>query len=318
LVSLAGLGIVVYVLQGIDLAKTGEALLEASPIYLGLGLVLVAFSALLRTVRWGFLLRPRKDIPWLALVSPLLIGYAIGNITATGLGGIPRSMLVARKEGMDTAFVLGTVMLEFVLDAAVVVSWATVAGFLMVLPPALSPLPYLLALFALSIYLLIIAFRRRRSILLRVLPLGRLAPLAQRLPEAVRAGWQGFLDGLSVPLNHGPILIPLSIITLCVWVVESLLFWVLILAVGIPLALPAGSAVMAFTHVVIGIPSLPGFVGTLDAAALTSLQTLGFAGARALSSTLVIHAYLIVPLTVAGALFAWREGVTLAWRGTNR
>ncbi len=59
---------------------------------------------------------------------------------------------------------------------------------------------------------------------------------------------------------------------------------------------------------------MPGFVGTLDAAALTSLGTLGLDGARALSYTLIVHAYLIVPLTLVGALMAWREGIALTWR----
>ncbi|MDP2728288.1 MAG: lysylphosphatidylglycerol synthase transmembrane domain-containing protein, partial [Dehalococcoidia bacterium] len=266
LVSLVGLGIVAWVLRGIDLAETGEALLGARLPYLGLGLLLVATSLFVRTLRWKYMLSPRKSIRLSVLVGPLAIGYAIGNVTATGIGAIPRSLLITRKEGLPTSYVLGTVLIEFVIDAAVVVSWAAIVAFFVELPPVLTPLPYLLALLAICIYLIILAFKRRRSFLIKILPLMRLAPLVARLPQEVGQGWAGFQEGASAFLNHPPTLMRVGILTILVWVVESLLFWVLMLAVGIGASLPQGSVVMAFTHVVIGIPSLPGFVGTLDAA----------------------------------------------------
>lgn len=316
LVSLAGLAIVAWLLQGIDLAETGRAILGADLSYLGIGLLLVASSLFVRTLRWSCMLAPRKAIPVSALVGPLAVGYAIGNVTATGIGAIPRSLLVTRKEGVATSYVLGTVLLEFVLDAAVVVSLAAVGSFLVreSLPPALAPMPYLLSLFALAIYLIILGFKRRRSLIASLLPLHRLAPLAERLPWDVKEGWQGFQEGASAFLNEPGTFLRVALLTICVWVVESLLFWVLMLAVGIDASLSQGSVVMAFTHVVIGVPSLPGFVGTLDAAALTSLGTLGLVGARAVSYTVIVHAYLIVPLTLAGALMAWREGMSLTWK----
>lgn len=314
LVSLAGLGIVVWVLRGIDLAETGKVLLEARLPYLGIGLLLVATSLFVRTLRWGYMLAPCKSISVGSLMGPLAVGYAIGNVTATGIGAIPRSLLITRKEGVPTPYVLGTVVLEFVMDAAVVVTLAAVASFFVKLPPALAPVPYLLSLFALAIYLIILGFKRRRSLLAQLLPLHRLAPLVGRLPDEVRLGWQGFQEGASAFLNNPGIFLRVALLTMCVWVVEGLLFWVLMLAVGMAASFPQGGVVMSFTHVVIGVPSLPGFVGTLDAAALTSLGTLGLDGARALSYTLIVHAYLIVPLTLVGALMAWREGIALTWR----
>ena len=312
LISLAGLGIVAWVVQGIDLAETGSAILGASLPYLALGLLLFGIGVFLRIVRWRYMLSPRKLVSLRALVTPLAIGYAIGNVTATGVGAVPRSMLVARTEGMPASYVLGTVLLEFVMDAAVVVSWAAVASFLVDLPPALAPLPYLLALFAVVIYLVILAFKRRRSLLARALPLSR---LIDRLPAEWRQGWVGFQEGASEFLNRPSTVSRVGILTMLIWIVEASLFWVLMLAAGIGASWAQGSVVMSFTHVVIGIPSLPGFVGTLDAAALTSLGTMGLDGARALSYTLIVHAYQIVPLTVAGALMAWREGFGLTGKG---
>lgn len=313
-ISLIGLGVVVYVLRGIDLLQTVETMAEAHPVYLTAGLFLIAVSVFLRTLRWGYMLTPQRPVSLTTLAGPLMIGFAIGNITATGIGSIPRSILVARREGMGTPFVLGTVLLEFVIDAAAVVSWAALTSFLIVLPEAVKPLRFLLVLFALCIYLVILAFRRRRSLLAPVLPLSRLAPLASYLPPEIGGGWEGFLAGASAFLNHPRVLLKVAVLTLGVWVVESLLFWVLMLSVGIGASLFQGSVVMAFTHVVIGVPSLPGFVGTLDAAALTAMSTMDLAGPKALSYTLIVHAYLIVPLTLAGAILAWREGIALAGR----
>lgn len=313
LVSLVGLGIVVWVLQGIDLEETGRAVLTAQVPYLALGVLLVVASVYSRTLRWKYMLAPRRSIPLGALFGPLTIGFAVGNVTATGLGAIPRSLLVTRKSGVPASFVLGTVLLEFVLDAAVVVSWAAVASFAVNLPPALAPMRYVLSVGAACIYLVILAFRRRRSLLTRILPVGRLAPLVSRLPEEWLEGWDGFQEGASAFLNNPSIFLKVAVLTLWIWVIEALMFWVLMLAAGLDASLWQGSFVMAFTHTVIGVPSLPGFVGTLDAVALTSLGAMGLVGARALSYTLIVHAFLIAPLTVVGGLMAWREGTSLNW-----
>ncbi|MDO8691032.1 MAG: lysylphosphatidylglycerol synthase transmembrane domain-containing protein [Dehalococcoidia bacterium] len=313
LVSLAGLGIVVWVLQGIDLEETGRAVLTAQVPYLALGVLLVAASVFSRTLRWKYMLAPRRIVPLGELFGPLTIGYAVGNVTATGLGAIPRSLLVTRKSGVPASFVLGTVLLEFVLDAAVVVSWAAVASFVVDLPSALAPMRYVLSVGAACIYLVILAFRRRSSLLTRILPVERIAPLVSRLPAEWLEGWDGFQDGASAFLNSPSIFLKVAVLTLWIWVIEALMFWVLMLAAGLDASLAQGSFVMAFTHTVIGVPSLPGFVGTLDAVALISLGAMGIVGARAFSYTLIVHAFLIVPLTVAGGLMAWREGISLNW-----
>lgn len=313
LVSLAGLGIVAWVLRGIDLPETGRAVLSAQVPYLALGGLAVAASMLVRTLRWKYMLVPRKPISLGSLFGPLAIGYAIGNVTATGIGAIPRSLLVAQREGVPASYVLGTVLLEFVLDAAIVVSWAAAASFLVSLPPALAPLPYILGVFALVIYLIIFAFHRRQSLLLRAIPGGRLASLASGLPEEWKEGWSGLKEGASAFLNQPAVLMRVGLLTILVWMIEAFMFWVLMLAAGLSASPAQGSVVMAFTHVVIGVPSLPGFVGTLDAAAVTSLGIIGIEGPRAVSYTLIVHAFLIVPLTVVGGLMAWREGVSLSW-----
>ncbi len=312
LVSLAGLGIVVWVLRGIGLEETGQAVLTAQVPYLALGLLLVVASVHGRVLRWKYMLVPRRNVSLGELFGPLTIGFAVGNVTATGLGAIPRSLLVTRKTGVPASFVLGTVLLEFVLDAAVVVSWAAVASFVVDLPPALAPMRYVLTLGAACIYLVILAFKRG-SILTRIVPLGRLAPLVSRLPVEWQEGWAGFREGASAFLNSPAVFLKVAGLTLWIWVIESLMFWVLMLAAGLDASWWQGSFVMAFTHTVIGVPSLPGFVGTLDAVALTSLGAMGMEGARALSYTLIVHAFLIAPLTIVGGLMAWREGISLNW-----
>jgi glycosyltransferase 2 family protein len=59
------------------------------------------------------------------------------------------------------------------------------------------------------------------------------------------------------------------------------------------------------------LPSAPGYIGTFDAPGIALLQAYGVNGAVAAGYTLVLHGALWLPITLVGAFFFMREGLSL-------
>ncbi len=61
------------------------------------------------------------------------------------------------------------------------------------------------------------------------------------------------------------------------------------------------------------IPSAPGYIGTFDAPGIAVLSAFGVDQGVAAGYTLVLHAALWLPITLLGAYYMIREGIS--WKG---
>ena len=73
-------------------------------------------------------------------------------------------------------------------------------------------------------------------------------------------------------------------------------------ALGIALPPAAWAAVFVVVNLAIALPSTPGYVGAIEAAAVFALTALGVEAEQALAAALLYHAVHFVPTTVLGAL----------------
>ena len=111
----------------------------------------------------------------------------------------------------------------------------------------------------------------------------------------------GALGGLALVAVFG--------VTLWIWILETIKYWLVSFAfpdlhlsyVGILLM---GGAVNLLT----ALPSLPGYIGTFEVG-IKILESIGAPSAPAGSYILVLHAILLIPVTLLGLLFMAREGI---------
>ena len=101
---------------------------DADPGWVALLVVFVAVDILLRAVRWRVLLAPIARGPVQATSSrSLLVGYLANNILPARLGEIVRSHDLGERTGLSRSTILGTIVVERVVDTVVVVAIASVA-----------------------------------------------------------------------------------------------------------------------------------------------------------------------------------------------
>ncbi|MGQ9674834.1 MAG: lysylphosphatidylglycerol synthase transmembrane domain-containing protein [Chloroflexota bacterium] len=313
LVALAALGIVVIALRGVDLQQALSILISANIAFLLLTVVFQAINLTVRLYRWKYLLLPTRDIPLGTLVSPLFIAFAVGNLAITGAGAVPRIYILNRRTGVDGGFIAGTLAQEAFLDAGAVILWAAIVPFVVDLPPAFRTVQALLILPLGLLFFIELAVWRRRSLLVDTLKRqGLWERVLGFLPALARENLDTFGHGLSDAFAQPKTLAAVVGSTLLIWITEAFIFWMLALSLTIPFSYLQASAVTAYTNAAIGIIVVPGFVGTLEASAVSLTLALGGTQAAALAYTVLLRVFVVGPSTLLGAFFAWREAADIS------
>lgn len=213
-----------------------------------------------------------------------VVGY-MGNTVLPARGGeLLRILLMADRSGSRKREVLGSIVAERLLDAI------TLLGLLAVL--SLSGLVGSgagreIALAGLAVAIGLIAAWALYTRLRRRGRLARFADLASPVVHASR----------SLTNRRGAVL---AVVTLGIWCLEAVVFWLVAQSVHADVALVESLFVVVFTSVVIAIPAGPGYIGTFDASLVFVLGTLGVTGSTALAIVVLYRFVLFVPVTVVG------------------
>lgn len=79
------------------------------------------FSHIFRAERWRLLIEHEKEeLDRITLISGVLVGYLM-NLVGPRFGEVSRPVYVAKKEGISTSKLMGTIVLERIFDVAVMV-----------------------------------------------------------------------------------------------------------------------------------------------------------------------------------------------------
>ncbi len=290
---------VVVVLRTVDVGLTIESIAHARLEVMAPALMLVGLGVFLRASRWQRLLPRRlRPVPVRRVIPVLLIGY-LGNAVLPARMGEPiRAYLLARREGLSSFEVLGTALLERIVDVATLAVMAFAAAWLLAAPAWLIQLTGVAALGAGAVVLLLnfvgleppIRFVRRGIHAVGWGSAERFLTVLERFALGVggrsRARPVAEASGLSIPI----------------WLVDTSVCWLIAAGLGATLS-PAGALlVVAVGALGTLIPSAPGYVGTYELAASAAGQAVGLPAPIALSLAIVLHAVTLVPVAMAGGI----------------
>lgn len=304
------LGFLWLAIQGLELAEVGRALAGASYGWLVPALALYFAGVWVRALRWHQLLLPVASLSGARLFPVVVIGYMANNILPARLGELARCYVLRRRDGVSPSAALGTVLLERVMDGL------TMLAFMAATLPLLGFSEFLFrlmlgtaALFGVAgAVLLVMAVRPD---LTTALTRAVTRPLPRGVAERLQALVVSFCAGLA---SLGGLRATLRVFGLsCLaWLLEAGMYYVLMFAFPLRPSFPLAMLTTAVANLGTLIPSSPGYVGVFDFLGRSVLAQFGVPEAAALAYVLVVHAALIVPVSLLGLGYAWREGV-LGW-----
>lgn len=256
---------------------------------------------LLRSVRWGLILRPVGRVDPLSLFSVTSVGFLAIIAIPARLGELARPYLITRKSLIPMSSALGTIFVERVLDSLTILIIAVIALFFTPLPPWLirSSALFLLATLALFAVMVLMVVRRRATLQV-------LAPLIKRLPEryagAVNRLIDHFIEGFRIVVDPG-LLLSVTLLSVVIWLVDVMAIYLLFLAFGLHLPVAAAFVLMIILIVGIAIPTAPGFIGNWHYFCILGLGLFGIPKTDALTFAIVYHALSIGVIILLGFIF---------------
>ena len=254
----------------------GRTLRLAAHVNLGdytAALAVFYLASLLRASRWRMLLRNAGERTGLATDwQALMLGWLVNGLIPAKTGDLYRAQLLGRRYPIPISKTLGTIVLERVVDFAVM--FVLLAGGALVLFRGRLPAPFGSVLAGTSGVLTLLVLAILVSRLFRWDMWGHLPAGLERITGRFRAGF--VVAPGTLPLLAG--------ITLVLWLTEGARLYLVLHALALPsfslvqvlLVALAGSALT-------GVPGLPGGAVLVEGGIVATLAYFGLCSSAALS-----------------------------------
>ncbi len=307
-------------LGSLKLTDVWSAMKSANYWWLLPGIAVYFVAVWARAWRWHYLLKPLKSVSTQSMFPIVAIGYMGNNIYPARAGEVLRAYILRRKEGVPVSASLATIIVERIFDGVVMLMFVFVnlnglarlthdSGFAGSIQ-SVALIGTLAFFAALAIFLLAAMFPHPSLGLYHRL-------IAPRIPEKFRSQVTGMLvsfwSGLE-SLRSPRSIFMVFLTSVVIWLLETGKYWFVMHAFDFTgytggffgLMLMNGIVNLATT-----LPAAPGYVGTFDTPGIAVLAAYGVNPAVAAGYTLTLHAALWLPITLLGAYYMTREG--LSW-----
>lgn len=306
-----GLLLLVLALREMDPSALLAALGKTDPRLALLGLATVAATTGAKALRWRLLFYPaHRNLRFGSLLSALLVGQMVNLLLPARLGELGRAYLVGEAESLPKLLAFGTVIVEKLLDAVMLLLLLTLLLLLMPLPDwlRLSGVTMGLMLVGLLVAILLLT-GHRETILLVVDRMCELTPAVRALGLSQRL--TALADGLS-SLRSGAVNVRLLAWSVAIWLLAALTNYLTLLALHIEVSMAVTSLfLLAVLHLGLVVPSSPARIGVFHYICLVCLSLFGVERRLALAYGFVLHAIVVLPIIGAGLLCLWKENLTL-------
>lgn len=313
------LALLAFFLRNADPAAVWAETRAADP-WLLLGALLATVTTYaIRAWRWQVLLSPIGRVRFGVALRTTIIGFAASAVLPARAGEVLRPYLLARRESLSATAAFATVILERLLDLAVVL--LLFATFIFTVPPGVvtaggaqwAEIKFWGAVSAgaavAGLGLLFTLAGHPERLGRAALKVERILPsaLARKVADFVET----FAQGLAVMRHPGRLAVALAQ-SFPLWLSISLGIWLASRAFSITFPFPASFLVTALLVIGVAVPT-PGAVGGFHAAYLFAVTVFfGVPNDRAVGAAVVLHAISFLPVTLAGIALMAGEGLTLS------
>lgn len=306
-----------WALRGVELAQVAQVLGQSNVAFFVLAALVATTIFPLRALRWRYILWPVRDrLPLGPLWRATAIGMMVNNVIPARAGEIARAFALSREQP-EVRFpaAIASLAIDRVLDAILIIVLLIVAmvhpGFPRETVIAGQPIrTYVYVATAVAAAALVMLF------LLAIFPqqfvrvferiVSKVAPhFVERLSLLLHS----FADGLAV-LRRPGLMLRVLFWTAVHWLVSAAAFWIGMKAVGINAPYSAALFVQSLIAIGVAAPAAPGFFGIFEFFGTEGLAIYGVPRDLAVSWAIGFHLLSFIPITVLGAIYFVRMGLS--------
>ena len=283
-------------LRSVDVGAALQVLATADPAWVAVMLVTVLIDVSARGARWQVLLAPLAAIPYRRVLGYTFVGYLANNILPARLGELVRSHALGEGEHVSRTTVLGTVVVERVVDTVIVVGLAALSVVVLSVRGVMTSAVLLGAAF---VALLVVGLGLAMA-LHRLPGADRVMRFASRWPRIVELA-RRLREGLAVASRPRTLSGALAFSAVA-WTASILTFLAGAQAVGVELSLAEGALLTSGVALATIVPSGPGYLGTFELTAVGIMASFGVDRDSAFAAALLVHAMILGVTTVGGVV----------------
>jgi uncharacterized protein (TIRG00374 family) len=272
----------------------------------------------LRAIRWRTILDPvAPNLPLGPLWRSIAVGMMVNNVALLRAGEFARVFALTR-EVPSVSFSTGfaSLLVDRVFDAIVVLLLLAVgvlaAGFsatTLIHGYSLTRLAIVFAAVPIAMLIVLYTLVFFPATLVRMFELfaRKVSPvIEQRGSDMLRR----FAEGLSV-LRSPAHFVAVFWWTLLHWLLQPVAFWLSLKAFGIEVPWTATLFVQGVIVILVALPGAPGFFGQFELGATIGLGLYGIAESNASTWAVVFHVASFIPITLIGAYYSTRLGLSM-------
>jgi uncharacterized protein (TIRG00374 family) len=311
-----GLGVAIsvvslyLVIRQVDLGAVGRVLGSAEPGWVAGVTACIAIDVVCRTVRWQGLLAPIQRVRFVPVLGYLLVGYLANNVLPARLGELVRSHYLGDRENMSRATTLGTIVVERVVDTAVLVAIASAAILVLNVRGVVASA----VLVGLGITGLLIVGLAAALVAHRLPYADRAVAAVERWPTVISLAGR-LRGGLAVAGRPRTVAVAVGW-SVVAWSATVVGFAAAGHAVGVELTWGQAALLAAGVSLATAIPAGPGYLGTFELAAVQIAAVFGVGADPAVALAVLVHAVILVLTSAGGAvallLLGWRRKAGVA------
>ena len=302
-------GVVVLYLafRNVKLDQIRDSLLAANYGLVALAIACVFLALALNTVRWRLLFYPRqRQVRWHNLFAGIIVGQMVNIVIPARLGEVVRSYAVGQNESISKMLVLGTIVVEKVMDFLMMGLGFAALFPLMAMPQWVAQPGKAVAILGgtMLVGVLTLAFWGEHIVGLmqkvgRWLP-GQTGAKLTQYGERALEGFGSLRDWRVSFLVWG--------CSCLIWFVGVVTHYIVFRAMGLSLPITAALFLMVVLKVGNAPPSSPGKIGVYHYLTLIALSAFSVERDLALSYAVLMHLIIYLPKIVLG-------GIYIVWPG---
>jgi hypothetical protein len=282
--------------RSVDFGAALDVLATASPVWIAVMLVTTTVDIAARGARWRTLLAPIAPLPYRRVLGYTYIGYLANNVLPARLGELYRSHALGEGEGVSRPTVLGTVVVERVVDTVMVVSIAAIAVLVLSVRGVMtSAVLFGAAFVALLVIVLGLGIAAHR------LPgAARVTAIIERRPRLLELA-RRLRVGLAVAGRPRVVAIAL-VFSAIAWTASTATFLAAGQAVGVELSIAQAALLCSGVALVSIVPSGPGYVGTFELTVVAIADGFGIPRDSAFALGLLVHLMILATTSIGGVI----------------
>ena len=311
-------GFLYFAFRGIEFSTVAEHVRQADIRLLFLSAIAATFIFPLRARRWRPILDPiAPDVPFGVLWRATAIGMMINNVVPARAGELARAFALSRSTpAVPFPAAFASLVVDRLFDAVVVLLLMFIAMLDPAFPRGAQVAGYSMTRIALGgVLFVLVALAAMYAMVLfpaRVLALyeliaRRIAPKLEARGRTALVALTGGLGVLRTPSRFAAVFGW----TLVHWLLNAFAFWIAFKAVGITAPYSAALFLQGIIAIGVAAPQAPGFFGVFEVLGKEGLKLYGVSPDAAVTWAIGFHALSYVPITVIGAWYFVRAGLSL-------